>query len=357
MSAVERLRAKLARPQEPIRLATVARKRPVAPHPRATEDGLQWVDAHTRTYEVNVGAPLPHLPGGQYYRFLEERDQEFVRTEMDKLGLPPDEVYRHFKETIGGPNTQAMRDGVAWYLRANRLAWAMNDATQGGPHPLSLEQAAAAIAVMSPNAKWDVNIETAARMVQWVGAGGATGLTPDQALVNFRRDWVANAWGGWTKGSKREPSRPRSTTILGDNMLKAMELLLDPDLIDEHLSTVKVHSFYNNVVAPGETDDVTVDIHVGKVTGWIAGFTKEQWDSLYKRGRKRNKEVVIASLGAVMLAPQLRRLAAEWKVKPLDVQAAYWVVVREQQPPGWDPPTGKWDTDTVRVRELLGSDF
>jgi hypothetical protein len=302
--------------------------------------------------------PLSPITGGQYFSDLSPGAQAFVDSKLAKFGVDRGDLVT---EVRGRMTPELLAQGAAWYQDARDLALGMGRVSLGAVTP---EQAAAVIAVMSPQCPWEMNAETAARMADWYGQGNGEGMTPEEATAQFRADWTANGWAGvGTTGDNR------GNGVLPDNMTKGFDLMMGPPPEPaEVLTTNKVRSFDNNILYLGQTTDVTVDIHMSKAFGFASSLDAESAISLMSKGSEQqartyaNGRVVedtqVASVGYTALSSVVREVADGAGVAPAVVQAAYWLAVQNLQPAGWDPPRASWTIDTPfsdQLRTLGGA--
>jgi hypothetical protein len=112
-------------------------------------------------------------------------------------------------------------EGLAWYNRANALAWELDHADH--------RRAAGVIAALSPLLRWEKNVEYA-RLVY--------------SLVGYDIDEVVNY-----------------VPVLRGSARKALTIANRLAAPTEVLGGIKVTSFYHNIAFPYETQHVTIDKH------------------------------------------------------------------------------------------------
>ena len=165
--------------------------------------------------------------------------------------------------------------GMAWYDNAREFA-----RTLASDHNVSLEVAAAVIAIISPNQTWELN------------------QTSASALLT-----------AWRKGRETRVSIPtyRNNTRKAIRLLRTGNLAVLLDSPRSH----KTRAFYHCIVNP-DTPEVCIDGH----SYWIAHGTKEplystpsMWAALYRR-----------------IADSYRVVAMDLDLKPYQLQAITWVV-------------------------------
>jgi hypothetical protein len=163
---------------------------------------------------------------------------------------------------------------------------------------LSVEQATAITAAVSPRTPWPRNRRLAERVA----------LTHKQ----------------YTDADPRAAAR-RMGGGLSLN-LGAGVAIARGGSIDAHLTGAKRRSFYNNMLLPGRTDDVTVDTWMQRMAMTVAGKPMSLDDSVdYLTNARAATDGVGA--GYVSIAEAVRAVAARRGVSPDEVQAAYWIAV------------------------------
>ena len=330
---------------------------------RFGEGGDEGVSSITDT------TPLSIVPGDQWFTELSPGAQTLVQDTMKEYGVKTTDLKDEIMTRLGGPNTEAVRAAAEWYPTANMIAQAMSAESEG---KFTQEQAAAVLAVLSPQCAWTTDEETAARMGEYWVNGGADRYEIDrvemgeevalmQMTADFRQEWKDEGWGGvGVDGSNR------SNLALPENITLGFGMLLDTGRIDETLDSVKVRSFYENIMSPDGTDDVTVDVHMGKVTGFaesgldkgtLGAFMQEgsaQKEKWRMDGTLSTEDTQVSSVGYVAIAEAVRQVASEWNLPASTVQAAYWVAVQHEEPPGWPAPRASWNIETPLADRLAG---
>lgn len=161
----------------------------------------------------------------------------------------------------------ALDMGVAWYPEAWRVCKGIAIAYRVSP-----ERVAAIVAVTSPRARWSVNVEAAAGIVQ------------DSRLP---------------AGDRRE-----SYGIMHGNAAKGMRAATDR-YYRQHVTGPKVTNFYANLI--GDTDVITVDSIMAQAAGYNSNVTRQVRSSV-ERG--------------------VRTIAEMFSVSNRDAQAAIWCAYR-----------------------------
>ena len=313
---------------------------------------------------IRPESTLGAIEGGQYFHGLSEGAKQLVMQTAEEYGVKYEDIKAEIRERLGipPPDAPSLQDGAKWYPDANRLSVSMANMSVGKVTP---EQAAAVLSVLSPQNSWQSDAETGARMVQWFADGNTAGLTPKEATAAFRAEWEKQGWGGQkTTGdlaNAKNLSLPPQTT-------RGFAMLMGQKTIEEILPSNKVRAFYNNIIAPTATTNVTVDVHMGKAVGFASGVSKADFTKLMKEGSKQGERIrkdgtvskvdtKVASVGYTLIAAAVREVAAEIHVGPDVLQAAYWVAVQHIEPEGWKPPLAQISARMDYAESLLGHTF
>jgi Dinitrogenase reductase ADP-ribosyltransferase (DRAT) len=332
---------------------------------------------HGNRYTGGIGGSgkLPfNIKGDQYFSALSPKGQAGVIKASEKFGVTPEQITREIEGRLrnpdGTPNTALLTEGAKWYPMAHDLTGKIAASTEGMLRPLNQDVIAAAIAELSPQTPWETNSEVAARLSQWVAAGKADGLTGDQAALAFKADWQANAWGGMTKGSGY--TEPAKLAMMNNLVSEAADVLTGKVSIEDALTSPKQRSFANNIMLPGETQDVTVDVMMQKSISFAsdpppmpknnemaqeAGLPEDR--TMQKFFGSGGPTVAAAGAGYVTVAAATRIVAKDLGYPTDAVQAAYWIAVQNLTPPNWPRSTGATMTQmkTPLVEQLLGHPF
>lgn len=167
--------------------------------------------------------------------------------------------------------------GLDWYGQAHRIARRV--AAMLG---VSIEQAAFAIAALSPRTAWSINVAAIFEIAEHLGAGG----------------------------SRETFAGPVSRRILPRSIDKAFAILVDHNLAA--LSGPKTTAFADNILHPETSRMVTVDSWAYRIAAGLVGHTDEFKAAL--RG-KLYDEVAAAYIEVADARQQL----------PSTVQAVTWV--------------------------------
>jgi hypothetical protein len=168
--------------------------------------------------------------------------------------------------------------GENWYDIANKFAKGLSKKFK-----VSVKIAAGVIAALSPNNKWDRNMQDAETMIAAYVSG--------EGINSFKVcTYTSNKQNGWK--------------------------ILQGECPDSVLKGNKTNSFYHNILNPNE-DYVTVDGHAKNA--WDFGAT--QYQILAKVGKISDKLYADVSQDYITIAKMLN-------LKPCQAQAIVWVVYR-----------------------------
>lgn len=189
--------------------------------------------------------------------------------------------------------TATVSNGQLWYKEANMFAKSI-----ARKHKVSLSVAAGVISAVSPRMNWPRNKEIA-----------------EKVLANFR--------------DHNEKSAVDAAKAIGgclsSNMAIAIRIARG-EAISDVLTGIKRRSFYNNIVAPGKTNDVTVDTWMQRsaMRASVISGGMDLDDSIkFLAGRKAATNGVGA--GYIAIAEAVRNVAKRLGLSPDTVQAAYWI--------------------------------
>lgn len=243
----------------------------------------------TRMNTVYVGAT---------YEALDSKGKAAVNAKMREYGLTEEALDN---EIISRLTPESLAAAKGWYPAAREFNQSVAKA-----NGLTLEQATAITAAVSPQMPWWQNKKRAA----FVAAHANDHPELDPLKASY-------AMGG---GMGRETSA-------------AVAIARGAD-IDSTLTGTKRRSFYNNMLNPGGTQDVTVDrwmmqvgIRAQKDGTQTRVLDKDECTAWLAASRKRT-----GGVGHVSISDSVRRVAGKLGLPPDEVQAAYWVTVR----PAWE---------------------
>ena len=169
---------------------------------------------------------------------------------------------------------------ISWYQEAHDFAHFM-----AFTYHITVQQAAGVIAVLSPRVTWEQNLS------------GAMNLT----LTHFEGKEVYEA------------------TLCGypDNIVKAWNILCNPDVATEQLlgkRAPKVRAFYDNILYPKSSTDVTID-------SWMV---RAYYNDTHHTGTIKNEDERLA------IKSEVERLAIKYGFRALDMQAILWIQIRKE---------------------------
>ena len=207
-------------------------------------------------------------------------------------------------------NPDAVEDGK-WYERQHDvIANLSEELTNQGFKDITAEKVAACVATTSPQCAWDTKSGTTPNFDHAIQAIIMANDHPELTTVSEAREFAA---------SLEHPGFP--SAYLGTAIAMANGASFE-DYIKNEAESPKVASFYNNLVAPGETNSVTVDTWMCRA---VAGMTSTDD---YK-GAERD---IMGShnAGYQWVADRIREAADQVGVKPDEFQAATWCQYRAE---------------------------
>ena len=166
-------------------------------------------------------------------------------------------------------NTQIM-EGMSWYWEAHR-----NCQSHAEILDIPLYQFVAIVAALSPQKRWEKNIEDA---IKYISSGGkaklfATGIMKDKCK----------------------------------QILKLDKDSLNTDKVNEILKGNKIKSFYENILRPYKSDKVTIDRHAIRSVNMEGTLTNKKYREISEVHKKVSKQIGI---------------------RPHELQAIIWLTVR-----------------------------
>jgi hypothetical protein len=363
-----------------------AKDAPVGDEKYAEDQPRDWHGRFGAGAGMEGSGSLPFNPkGDQYFHALNAKGQAYVASQSAKYKVSIEsytkEILGRLRTSDGKPNAELLARGAKWYPMAHELTGKIAESTKDMPHPLPQEVVATAMARMSPQTAWETNAEVTARLSQFVASGKADGMDGDKAALAFKAEWKENGWGG---ESITHPGTNNGLAMMNNLVSDAVDALTGAKSIEESLQSVKQRSFANDIMLPGQTRDVTVDIMMQKgLTFACSGQLPKDDDQAKELGLKpdsissKGVEHYLtmnnlftenggektggckAGAGYVIAAGGTRVAADELGVSPDVVQAAYWLVVQDETPSGWPRSTGATMTQIKMplVNELLGHPF
>ncbi len=127
------------------------------------------------------------------------------------------------------------------------------------------------------------------------------------------------AWGDNVLGAisiLRTGKTPRKSPILSANLTKAKRIIDGEKPLDV-LRGSKVLAFYENMLRPKNSRQVTIDIHAARAAYNTTTLTKKQEGYVFRP--KGNAELQVA----------YRKAARKYRLKPHKFQAIIWLTVRD----------------------------
>jgi len=231
----------------------------------------------------------------------------------------------------------------SWYPQAGALARELSSGQR-----INMGQAVAAVACLSGRCKWETangegEVKYARSMAAFVEAGRADGLSPKDAVAAWKADYRATNTNIVQSGANK--GNPVGAAIMNSFAEKAMAVMTGSRSVEDVLTENKQRSFYDNIMAPGRTDEVTVDTHMVKCIENVYGTSKFASDDLWAKnlGPHTGPDVSVHGVGYIAISEAVRQVADAHGVSPDVVQAAYWLQVQSEQhidPPGNDWPSG-----------------
>lgn len=174
-----------------------------------------------------------------------------------------------------------LSQGLLWYIKANTICVNL---LSTGVHIYTLSQVVGAMATLSPQCSWPVNIKATKDLVLTGECPGYTGYKV--------------------------------------NVDKARAILDGSKTVDQALGKgtrygAKVRAFYDNILNPSTSELVTVDTHAIRAAYNIADVPRDLIRSVFES--KLNIEVQDA----------YRTVAKENDLRPCQLQAIIWLVVKD----------------------------
>jgi len=242
---------------------------------------------------------------------------------LGRPGLPPyrESVQRVRDAILREIATQpgALEMGKAWYPNERKHA-----ERRAKAYGVSPAQAAGVMAATSPRASYDINQRVTDEILDAV------------PRLREAAEPVAEAGGGVMGTFRDEGVR----IALGESP-------------DTALGGLKQRSFFNNMMWPGQTDDVTVDTWMMDTMAQGLGMTHDQAAHL---GREK---VGGSPLGYLLAADATRDAAKRLGIAPDQAQAAYWIARQQAlgivNPSAQQGRTKRGSAGRLRARGEVGA--
>jgi hypothetical protein len=303
--------------------------------PKGSRIGGQWIDTPNAILRslnrLESGTDL-----GENMRPVEEMKAERRRLAaeiLEREGRPSlDETAARVTDIYDMTTPEQRAAGKAWYEESTGLAQEMvdNPATD-----LTMEQAAAAIAHLSTQTRWEANAEYARAL--------AMGMDQDQALALLKQR-IAD-------GSVPRP-RMGGDFLLGRNWEKAQSAMGHDNPVGDNSSfgtfteKNKTRTFASNIL--GDQDGVTVDVHMQRVLG----------QSLKPVGKVKGLNQTYREDQIYESLAEAVRVAADARgVTPAEMQAITWTWALASHKPGRGGHPGRLvdaTTGTVLPEQIGG---
>jgi hypothetical protein len=235
-----------------------------------------------------VGGALAKLFTGTHVSDLTPKGREAVLANNRKYKVNVKAMERELESKL---NPSSIAAGKAWYPEAHTFN--QNLAKRSG---LSLEQVTAITAATSPRTAWPQNKRLAERVAM-------------------------------THGKYTDPDPVDAGKRMGGSLSKnlGMAIGIARGGSTDSLTGAKRRSFFNNMLHPGGTDDVTVDTWMQRAAMAASGRKMTLDESVEYLNASRSSTVVGA--GYVTIAEAVRAVAARNGLTPDELQAAYWISV------------------------------
>lgn len=230
--------------------------------------------------------------GGPEASLTLEQLTNFEQKDLAPRGISRETMAAHLDELWeAAKHTGSMGEGLGWYHQANRSVTEI-----ARRHNVSVRQAAAITAALSPQTEWGRNLKMTDRLLDM--------LKHDPSLTG------AGASGADTAGKIGQTKQ---------NLDLAIRLARgeDPAKI---LTGPKRRSFYANIIAPNIEGPVTVDGHMAHAM--MIGVPQSQ--RLQITGRTTRAKGKETPIGYAYLADIIRERALAAGVSPADYQAVVW---------------------------------
>jgi hypothetical protein len=220
--------------------------------------------------------------------------REAVISQMEKRGITFDDLHRELVDRIHMLSDDQIAEAKRWYEKYHDLA--VEWAEELGYDP---EAMMGCFSAVSPQ----------------IGYERATWLARQIAEKLPELSHLSAA-----EAAKHFPG-------LKANIKQGIEVLRGgKEQVGWHLTGTKRRSFYNNILAPGQTQDVTIDTWMERLVVRASGITKEEAHAFINAQAAATKK---AGAGYVCLSEAVRNAAATLGWSPDQVQAAYWVALRD----------------------------
>lgn len=245
------------------------------------------------------------------YSGLSTEGKAAVREAEKKYGVTRARMAKEIESKL---TPQNIADGKAWYQEAH--AFNRDLADRSG---LSHEQCAAITAAISPRTPWPRNKALAERVaMKWKDHPDIEPTFRDRfGRLDTPTEAAARKMGGCLVRTNLAPALAIARAGSGDQHA----------VIDKTLTGIKRRSFYNNMVDPKSSTDITVDTWMLRAA--TNASTRKGGLSIDDAGEflDSNSTVTNGGAGYVSISEAIRTVADKRGLTPHEVQAAYWIAV------------------------------
>jgi hypothetical protein len=215
---------------------------------------------------------------------------------------------------------EAIAHAKGWYPEVNALVSDTSDKT-GIPE----DRIAAAFAACSPKCEWENQTTGEGEtkyipsMAQFVADGKADGLTPQEAILEWKADYKEN------NDVLTQAGEPRGASLMNTTGSRGMAVLMGESDPNDVLSDNKTRSFFDNIMQPGQTNEVTIDTHMAKSLELSYGVSHDDaLDFVKETGGRSNPDSRVEGAGYIAISEAVREVASRYDEPPDVIQAAFW---------------------------------
>lgn len=217
-----------------------------------------------------------------------EAGRAALAKQLERYGIDPADIVDEILGVVRDMDPELRAQSMAWYEEAHDFAVELSER-----YDVPLDQVTGVISAVSPRLQWTQNKHLAERLL--AHKDSYRDLDPLEA---------AKAIGGGLSAN----------TKVGVQILRG-------EPIDDVLTGMKRRSFYNNILLPGQTADVTVDMWMMKAAE-AAGVPENKLNSFIQAQKTSTRG---AGAGYVIISDAVRSAAWQYGTTPDAMQAAYWV--------------------------------
>ena len=220
---------------------------------------------------------------------LTARERVIVDKASAEYGVTVSALAEQISHVVNGMDVADAIKAANWYFDAHNFATYLAE-----EYEVSVEIAAGIISAVSPRMPWLRNKMVAQSILMQSGAYA------DLSAVETAKELKLG---------------------MSANIAMAVKIARGA-FVEDALTGIKRKSFYNNIVAPKQTDSVTVDTWMQLAFCRVTGKPKADAISFVRANEKALKEV---GAGYILIAEAVRVVAAEMSLFPHQIQAMYWV--------------------------------